>query len=318
MDLFEQTIGHKTAKNVLTRILAQNRLPHALLLVGPKHVGKTHIAHTLIKQLLKTDRPLETIGDVVVLKREKDSKTEKLRSQISVKQVRQLSERLALTSLAGSWKVAFIEEADRLSTGGANALLKTLEEPKGQTFILLRAQSVESVLPTVASRCQILRLSPVSRAELSDALEKKGLSKTEASKLAIRALGRPGLALRYLNDSELRAQKETALSQTICLFASTLPEQLRAVNELLPKTETDKARALTQLIDNWSEALRNEMLLELGCAQWTFSTEIASPRCAGLAMTTSVLTRMQQVREALSHNINPHLALEHIFLACHL
>jgi DNA polymerase-3 subunit delta' len=245
-----------------------------------------------------------------------------LKNQISVRQIRQLSERLALTPMDGFWKAAFIEEADRLSTGGANALLKTLEEPKGQTLILLRAQSVESVLPTVASRCQILRLSPVSRAELSSALEKKGLSNAEAMMLAIRAFGRPGLAMRYLKDSELRAQKEMALSQTMSLFASTLPQQLRAVNELLPKTETDKTHVLSRLIDNWSEVLRNEMLRELGCNGWTFCVEIASPAIqqahGGLAMTKRVLMRMQQVREALRYNVNPHLALEHIFLATHL
>ncbi len=317
MDLFEYTIGHKAAKEVLTVMLTQNRLPHALLLVGPNHVGKTHLATSLIKHLYKTDRSLEAIADVVVLKREKDKKTEKLKSQISVKQIRQLSERLALSALDGSWKVAFVQDADRLSIGGANALLKTLEEPKGQTLIILRAQSVESVLPTVASRCQILRLSPVARVELSFALEKKGLSKSEATTLAIRALGRPGLALRYMTDGELRAQKEIALSQTMHLFGSTLPEQFRSVNELLPKTEIDKARVLVRLIDNWSEVLRDHLLRTIGCIDWSFQTE-----SSGLPLTQQqtlrVLRRMQQVREALRHNVNPHLALEHIFLATHI
>ncbi len=298
MDSFEQTIGHKAAKVVLSRMLTQSRLPHALLLVGPHHVGKTHLATALIKHLFNTDRSLEAIADVVMLKRERDQKTQKLKNQISVKQIRQLSERLALSALDGFWKVAFVEEADRLSTGGANALLKTLEEPKGQTLIILRAQSVESVLPTVASRCQILRLSPIPRAELSRALEKKGLSKSDADTLATGALGRPGLALAYIQDSQLRARKALAREQVQTLFAAPLAEQFRSVMELIPKTEMDKSHQLSLLLDDWSEVLREELFEN--------------------RRSYHVLKRIQEVREALRHNVNPHLALEHIFLATHI
>lgn len=271
-------------------MLEEDRLPHALLLVGQRHIGKTHLAEALIKTVFSTDRSLEMIADLVVVKRET--------SQISVKQIRQLCERLAMSSLDGSWKIGFIKEADHLSTGAANALLKTLEEPKGKTLLILRAPSVESVLPTIASRCQILRLTPVPRAELLSALEAQGLSNEEAMDITERSYGRPGLALRYLKDGELRAQKQLAEVQVDRLFNASLPEQFKAIFELIPKTEEDKTKVLRRLIDDWSEILRKEML-ESG-------KHVRVLRC------------IQEVREALRHNVNPHLALEHIFLATHV
>lgn len=291
---FSQTIGHKKAIEVLQRLFAGDRAPHALLVVGTSHVGKRHMIDELVGHLLQTDRSIEALPDVTILERQKDKKTEKQKNLIGVEQVRELTKRLALSSLIGSWKVAIIEEAERLSDGAANALLKTLEEPKGQTLIILRAPSVESVLPTVASRCQHVRLSIVSRAELTLALQKRGLSKPEAETLAVRSLGRPGLAMRYIQDSELRARKELAREHVRDLFAAPLHHRLRAVTELIPKTEEDKTHVLTRLLDDWSEVLREEMLEDRQSFQ--------------------ALRRLGEVREALRHNINAHLALEHILL----
>lgn len=309
MNPFSSTIGHTTAIEVLSRMISGNRLPHALMFVGPKSVGKTHIASNLIQQLFGTSQSMISLPDVILLKRDIDPKTSKRKSLISVKQVRAVIDRLSLSSFDGGWKVAFITEADRLSAGAANALLKTLEEPKGKTLIILRASSVESVLPTIASRCQTIRLSPVSKQEITLALQKRGLSKEEASLIAARSLGKPGLALRYVSDSELRARKETMMNQAKSLLRVSLPEQFRAVTELIPKTDVDKAQTLTKLLEDWSEVVRMEMIREIAA-----SSEDPTPRNDNASRT---LRAIQEVQQGLHHNINPHLALEHIFLATH-
>lgn len=313
MNPFAQTIGHTTAQEVLQRLFAHDRPPHALLMIGPAHVGKTHLAHQLIRFLLSTNQPLETLSDVTIVSRETDDKTGKRKAQLSVKQIRALTGRLNMTSLMGSWKIAFIEEAHLLSPGAANALLKTLEEPKGKTLLILRAPSVQSVMPTIVSRCQLLRLSVVPRAELTLALQKRGLAREEAQQLSARALGRPGLALRYVQDSELRAQKELAYTQARQLFAATLPEQFRAVMDILPKTEADKPLVLSRLLDDWSEVLRDELLETIGCTNWCFEPTPTRTR-SDLNRLVHTLERLQEVRSALPHHINPHLALEHLFV----
>ncbi len=312
MNPFAQTIGHTTAQDVLLRMFAHDRLPHALLFVGPSHVGKTHIAHALIRFLLNTNLSFNACADLSILQRDQDEKTGKCKTQISVKQIRALVERLNMSSMSGKWKIAFIEEAHRFSVGAANALLKTLEEPKGQTLIILRAPSVESVLPTIVSRCQLIRLSVVSRETIATALGKRGLSPTEARSIAARSLGRPGLALRYIQDGELRAQKELAIDQVQTLFSATLSEQFRSVMEILPKAEADKARVLARLLDDWSEVLRDDLLHTIGCHTWCFKE--GDSFNGSVQRTTHVLHRVQEIRDALRYPINPHLALEHLFL----
>src|SRR3989338_393110 len=111
-------------------MLAGETLPHALLFVGPKGAGKTSVAHQLGKALLGS----LTHPDFLTLERLVDEKTGKRKSQISVEQIRELNARLGLSSLGGGWKVVFIEEATALSMGAVNALLKTLEEPKGKVL----------------------------------------------------------------------------------------------------------------------------------------------------------------------------------------
>lgn len=307
MSFLSSTIGHQTAQTVLLRLFADDRTPHALLIVGPSHVGKRHIARGLMHYLHQTDQPLEMMADVTCLVREIDEKTGKRKAQISVKQVRALTDRLSLSSMTGSLKIGFIEEAHRLSIGAANALLKTLEEPKGKTLMLLRAPNVESVPATVVSRCQCVRLSIVTKSEIAKALEKHGLGPVDAQEIAERSLGRPGLAIRYIQDSQLRAQKELASDQAHTLFSASLTEQFRRVSEIIPKSEADKPRLLARLLDDWSEAIRAEMLNKLG-DQSSVADIHEVQRLARL------LGRMEDVRVSLKNHINPHLALEHLFL----
>ena len=174
---FSEIIGHSKVLGVLERMKKAGKLPHAMLIVGPHHIGKTLVATSFIKSFYPEAQNLEQISDYIEIKREIDKKTGKKKSQISVKQIRKLSERLAMSSFSGKWKTVFIEEAGALSIGAANALLKTLEEPKGETLIVLRAPSVQSVPATIASRCQIIRLSIVDRFTISNGLETKGMSK---------------------------------------------------------------------------------------------------------------------------------------------
>lgn len=296
MDPFSKTIGHKTAREVFLRMIENDRLPHAILLVGPHHVGKTHFTIGLIQHLFQTDRHPSIIADVSLLKRDK--------TLISVKQTRALIERLSMTPIEGKWKVAFVKEADRLSIGAANALLKTLEEPKGKTLMILRASSVGSVLPTIASRCQIFRFSPVPAKDISDALEKRGLSKKEANEIAGRSLGCPGVAIRYVQNSVLRAQKAIAIAQVETILRASIPEKLQMVFDLIPKTEIKKADVLTRLTQDWSEVLRERMIKSIDENQIDDTQKL-----------TKILKKIQEVQSAIPHNINPHLSLEHILLS---
>lgn len=153
--------------------LANKKLPHALLIAGPKGIGKRHLADAFT-QLVLCQTPIEgvpcascracqlnqakTHPDMLWLELEDDSKT------IKVDQVRALTETLNKTAQQGGYKVVILEPAEAMNTNAANALLKSLEEPATKTLLILISHNPSSVLPTIRSRCQ-LQMLPKPRQE---------------------------------------------------------------------------------------------------------------------------------------------------------
>lgn len=133
------------------------RLPHALLLEGPRGLGKGVFARRVAAMVLGRDQIDPERGlshpDLNVLSVAEGKK------QIVVEQVRELCAELAMTSFASGYKVAIIDPADRMNTSAANSLLKTLEEPTDNTLLILVRSRLDTLPATVASRCQRLRFA---------------------------------------------------------------------------------------------------------------------------------------------------------------
>jgi DNA polymerase-3 subunit delta' len=160
---------HDAARLRLETALAGGRLPHALLLQGPVGVGKEHFAGALAAAVLCTGRGqrLEACGDCAEcvltragshpdlhwLQRLEDRRT------IAVDQVRDLAERLELTSMRRGRRVAIVTPAHAMTINAQNALLKTLEEPAAGTLLLLATSRPSAILPTLRSRCQRIELA---------------------------------------------------------------------------------------------------------------------------------------------------------------
>lgn len=285
--MLETIIGHEKIVEALRRQASNGRLAHAYLFVGPEGVGKSTVARALLAA---------GCGDPAYnVRRSEDEKTGKLKSAISVEQIRELRDRLSLTSFSGEKKTAFIEEADWMNDAAANALLKTLEEPRGDTTIVLRAETLESVPATVASRCQVFRFHAVPEATIAEALVRRGLDREEAAHVARLSSGRPGVATRLVTDGAYRAERETATGAFDAIMSASLPKRLALVADLLPKTENDKATALAKILDAWEEAARAKML-------------------SGDTRYVRVLDRLREAREASERNVSPQLALEHVVI----
>jgi DNA polymerase III subunit delta' len=202
----------------LRTALGDGRLGHALLLAGPALLGKRLLADALAARLLCTAPEdvefacghcracaLRAAGthpdllDVHLLERDDG----RLKTEIGVDQVRALGSWFALTPQLGRAQVAIIEPADQLNAAAGNALLKTLEEPLPERFLLLVAARPQRLPATIRSRCQRLQLRLPSAPEAEAAVRAAGAAPADAAEALAAADGHPGVALQYLADASL-------------------------------------------------------------------------------------------------------------------
>lgn len=193
-------IGHKEPQILLRQLFDDHKMPHGILLYGPKGVGKRLLAENIGWMLCCGPakeggvRYDETSPLVPVMEHGAYSGyavLEKEKSFITVEQVRQVNAKLAMAD--DGWRVIIIDAADDLNTAAANALLKTLEEPQGQTVLILVSHAPSKLLPTIISRCRKFRLSALNAEEMQKVLSTQK-AKTTAAAIAM-AEGAPGIAL---------------------------------------------------------------------------------------------------------------------------
>jgi DNA polymerase-3 subunit delta' len=200
------TRGHAGAVRSIARAVLTEHPPHALLIVGPRGVGKTTLALDLAAGLscLAEDaaqRPCRACSACrkVAAHNHADLhliEPEGAGEQIRIGQVQQLASELSLTAMEGRFRIAVITSAQRLNPDAQNALLKTLEEPGPATCLVLCADDAAPLLPTVLSRTARLRLAPSPVEPLTRLLVTDGYAEpAQARALAIASGGRLGTAI---------------------------------------------------------------------------------------------------------------------------
>jgi len=164
--------------------------------------------------------------DLRVVGLEFNDKTDKLRSEIAVEQVRQLSEWVALSAQQGGAQVVIVSPADLLNRNAANALLKTLEEPSPGRYLLLVSARPHRLPATIRSRCQQLALRLPERGDAMAWLQAQGHREAEAATALDAARGNPGLAAAWLRDGTLALRKEVIDALTRIVTAQINPFEL--------------------------------------------------------------------------------------------
>ena len=194
------------------------RMGHALLFCGPPMLGKRRVAECLAWDVLGCGRDARarqlfdagTHPDFTAIGFVPTKDGSRMRTEIVIEQVRELSEKLALTPQYGTAKVALIDPADAINNAACNALLKTLEEPQPGRYLWLVAANPMRLPATIRSRCQRLEFRLPPRAEALDWLLAQGHAEAAAVEALDAARGHPGLAAAWLRDGGIELRREVA------------------------------------------------------------------------------------------------------------
>lgn len=208
--------GQEAAEARFLEALGGGRLPHGWMIAGPRGVGKATLAWRIARRLLAggaattlhvepTDQVFRTVAalaspQVYLCRRRWDETTKRLRTAIGVDEVRALKTFFQMSATDGGWRLAIVDAADEMTVPAANALLKILEEPPERAVLLLVCHQPSRLLPTIRSRCRVLRCAPLGPADLAAALDAAGVdpSGVPAATLAALAGGSAGSALRLI------------------------------------------------------------------------------------------------------------------------
>ena len=282
-------IGHETSTARFTAARASGRLHHGWIFQGPSGIGKSIVARRVSGLMLGAtsmeaaaeDETMQLIlsgghPDLKWVTRDLNEKG-KLRQDITVDQIRELNQFFQLKPALAGWRVGVVDALDEMNVSGMNALLKTLEEPPKNALLILISHATQPILPTIRSRCQVLRFYPLEEGDSKAVLKRHDADIELAHELAP---GRPGYGLQ--------------LSQTAGAKAvQTARSLLRNVRK--PSGGVVAAALTSTLVDEGSLSAFSDTLMH-----WVASKADEEPELS------STWLRMHQVRTtARSLNLTP-------------
>jgi DNA polymerase-3 subunit delta' len=253
--------GHRAAEDFLARSYQSGKAHHAILIEGPEGIGKATLAFRFANHVLAHPDPATAPGHIadpdidspvsrqlasgashnlLHLTRPVDEKTGKAKTAITVDEVRRAGHFFSQTSGTGNWRIVIIDPADDLNRNAANAILKILEEPPRRALFLVLSHAPGKLLPTIRSRCQPLRLSPLGDGDLSQALARLGMplngGKTEETVLSL-SKGSVAQALKLLNygGTEIIA----AFDEVIAAEGATARKAMHRLADVLSSKESE-------------------------------------------------------------------------------
>ncbi|PLX62955.1 DNA polymerase III subunit delta' [Sedimenticola selenatireducens] len=206
------------------------RMPHALLLTGGVGLGKSWFAHRLAAALLCNDpledgRPCGSCQSCRLLRAETHPdftwiQPEEPGKAIKIDTIREFTQKGALTSRSGGFKLIIVEPADALNTAAANSLLKTLEEPVERTVIILVTANAGRLPATIRSRCQRYHFAPPDEGTALTWLDKQVQDTANSRLLLSLASGGPLLAVKYARDGIL-AERAKMIDELVAMLQGT-------------------------------------------------------------------------------------------------
>lgn len=335
-------LGNGHIVDFLAKSLAAGETAGTYIFTGPDNLGKTTVASYFAYSLLchnrakakavpcgecpacrqhlleraeKDEDNLASIhADFHLIKKEKDKKN------ISIEQVRDFIRTLGMSSFLNSYKIGIVKHAESLSQEAANALLKTLEEPKDKVVIILVTSNLEALPATIVSRSQVLRFYPVKADIIYEYLIKeRGASRSAAKNFSRLSLGRPALAVKFLEDKEFYEKYLSRVKVFLDFAGASYHERFAAIDKILGQKAAGQvaARTARRILEAWQGLVRDLMLLHYGQGDLVQHEVVIeglekSKDKFALPELFKLAANLDRAGEYLAANLSPKLVLENV------
>jgi DNA polymerase-3 subunit delta' len=318
-------VGHEWAVSLLKSHIERDQMRHAYLITGPKGVGRRTLALRLTQALncenpaavgepcrtCRICRQIENMqhADLFVVQPEEAG------GVLKVDQIRELQHSLSLHPYEARYKVALLLHFEQANHYAMNALLKTLEEPAASVIILLTADSTDNVLPTIASRCEILRLRPAPLEALAAALhEQTAIPAEECRLLSHIAGGCPGTALDLARQPEILQDRAELLADLVRVLAADTTERFVYAERVSKNRER-----LRSILVIWQSFWRDVLIQSAHASVPSFNMDVQAlvdQAAAGLDVLSAsqIVRTFERSSDLLDRNVNVRLIAEVLML----
>jgi DNA polymerase-3 subunit delta' len=340
--MFDSLIGNQRVKEALKRLLSNRRLPGALLFVGEEGVGKKlfalEVARALncrnkkddeacgvcssCKRILELNYPTSSNPDdwiPIIWTNHRDvGMVVSPRRVLRVDQMRQIESEANFRPVEGQARVFLIDDADRLNDNSANALLKVLEEPPSTSHLILITSRPAMLLPTILSRCQMIRFSPLMPAEIEKYLLTQPDIDPRSAQVRARAAG-GSISRALAGDLQtFNAQRQAMLAVLDALVVSENRAQLlRSAEQLNEAQFKDEFEARLDVLET---LIRDAWMLSLGVKTQQLVNEDLLTELQAISKrldpskAAGWILEIEDMREQLIVNINRKASTDSLFL----
>ena len=239
---------------------------------------------------------------------------ESIGGTMKVDQIRDMRKTMILKPYMSKFRVAIFLRFHEANDNAANALLKTLEEAPSYAVLILTADNPEQLLPTIVSRCEVLRLRSSSIADVRKDLEGKGVEREQARLAAHISGGRPGYARQLTEDESLLDMREERLNDLLTLLSATRVEKF-AYADKLARDKDSMRQAITFWLSYWRDVMLRTAQAETSLVNVDRNMEIED--LAGkmeLSSSRKVVINLEQALDKIDRNVNPRLLAEVLLL----
>ncbi len=257
-------IGHEWAVDMLKKHIIHGTMRHAYLFAGPPGLGRRTLALRLA-QALNCQTPVDAgipcgecrdckqiasmqQADLTVVQADSEGGT------LKVDQIRDARKTLIYKPYQSKYRVALFLRFHEANDSAANALLKTLEEAPSYAVLILTADNPEQLLPTIVSRCEVLRLRPLKVGEVQHALEDRGFEKNQSKLIAHMSGGRFGYARRLLESESMLGVREERLNDLQTLMSASRVEKFTYADKL-SKDKDSMRQAVLIWLSYWRDVM---------------------------------------------------------------